>query len=295
MVDVYVYQPIHTPRKVFSNKKVPLKALAVVSPVTHDAIVHNNQTTGKQITSVLLPYGEINAYKDVIGWVLDMVAAGKILRMRKIQGYSLLRYDRIQHIAAKLGIGFLKVGMDKRITSMLGKSMQPNFTMDVGELQEIYTKLGRDHPLRLKVSQALRFASVNGYMTPEFHNQFLKLTTQKAELYNDLQAGGFLNANSSYGYYPANSTYNTGSHGTVGYGAVGYTTGNYLNGNHMSNNINSGPNYPDGRHFDGNYIPNNHDGEVYTADDDATADLVPYENAGSKFYPLVVGGEDSKE
>lgn len=209
MVEILVYQPTYAPRKVFADKKVPLKALAAVSPVIHDAIVTNNQTTGAHITALLLPYGDLSAYKDIMGWILDIIAAGKILRLRKIYQSPLLRYDRIQHIAVKLGIGFLKMGMNNRITNMLSKATESGFAIALEEVEWIYSKLSDKHPLRDLVSKALVVANHNHCLDPQFCTDLVAMTPKLPALAHDLCSySNYLHSGTQYagGYVDGDHT-----------------------------------------------------------------------------------------
>jgi len=166
--------------------KIPLKALAVVSPALHDAIVLHNRTTNARITSVHLPYGDLYAYKCVLGWILDIIAAGKLIRIQGISQARLLRYDRIHHIAVKLGIGFLKMGMVNRINGILYRAYQSGFILDLDEVYEIYMKLTSNHPLRHLVSQVLTIANHYHHMDPNFCAALAQMAANVPALSYDL-------------------------------------------------------------------------------------------------------------
>lgn len=160
-------RPDQVPQLV-STTPVPLKALAIISPVINRALSAHNRNNPGTVNNVILPAGGTRAYREFLLWVQDVVGAGKLIPLRAVTYRPLTCYSELVFIANRLRISYLAAGLRRRVQGLLFCSVEKRLSIDPGDVRDAAATLPQGHWLIRMMVNAIAVAESNGWLHTKF-------------------------------------------------------------------------------------------------------------------------------
>lgn len=152
-----------------SNKKVSLSAFAATAPVLDLALKRHNKATNKAIVQrIILPHGDLHAYRALIGWIKKSVNEGGLVQFRHLSKKPLENYVEIISVAKGLGIKCLANALRRRVHAILARAQHPNFTLDAADVSYAFKTLPASHWLCKEIAKAIATATERKTLHPNF-------------------------------------------------------------------------------------------------------------------------------
>jgi len=165
--------------QLISTTPIPLKALAIISPVINRALSAHNRNNPGTINNIILPGAGIRAYQEFLLWVQDVIGAGKLISLRDLTNKPLTCYSELVFIANKLRITYLAAGMRRRAQNLLFCSAERRLSIHPGDVRDAAATLPRGHWLIRMMVNAIAMAEKNAWLHANF-------AAPLQELYNEV-------------------------------------------------------------------------------------------------------------
>ncbi|KAK5082079.1 hypothetical protein LTR05_007221 [Lithohypha guttulata] len=170
-----------------SSTQSSLMAMAVVSPVINLSLRMHNRKYNTVINNVVLPPGNMRAYKEFLLWVGDVVSKGSMVPLRNLKNKPITTYAEIVKIATKLKIGYLAVGLRRRVSSAVNPSVGKQFIVHPGDVRDLFTELPAGHWVRVAVAKGIAVAVNSNNLHPNFASKLDDLYSEIEGLDMEIQ------------------------------------------------------------------------------------------------------------
>lgn len=158
-----------------STTPIPLKALAITSPVINKALSAHNRNNPGTINNIILPAGGTRAYREFLLWVQDVIGAGKLIPLRVLTYRPLTCYSELVFIANRLRISYLAAGLRRRVQGLLFCSIEKKLSIDPGDVRDAAASLPQGHWLIRMMVTAIAVAETNGWLQTRFVTRLQEL------------------------------------------------------------------------------------------------------------------------
>ena len=124
---------------------ITLKTLPIIFSVVNKALAAHNRNKPSTVNNIILPFGGMRAYQELLLWVHDVVRVGKLVSLRDLTDKPLTCYSGLVFIANRLRISYLAAGLRRRVRGLFQSSRPKQLDIHPSDLRYAAANLPQGH------------------------------------------------------------------------------------------------------------------------------------------------------